>query len=147
MNERCESEGNRTVKDRMFRNRCPRQYENGDGHDSREGSLPKENQEVLGSLIRLSNVLKGTYSPSQGLNGATTSLGWMTVGSYWTSSRSPLFFVSMPKQKFRFQLQGAHELHVTEQRWFDGMNMKWLRRCRCRYLEIISRPSAKGRLM
>ena len=85
--------------------------------DSREGSSPKENQEVLGSLIRLSNVLKGMYSPSQGSNGATTSLGWMTVGSYWTSSRSPLFFVSMPKRKFHFQLQGARELHVTEQRW------------------------------
>ena len=47
----------------VFRNRCPRQYKNGNRCDSGEDGSPKENPEVLGSLIRLSNLLKGDVFP------------------------------------------------------------------------------------
>ena len=48
---------------RVFGNRCPRQYENGNRRDSGEDGSPKENPEVLGSLIQLSNLFKGDVFP------------------------------------------------------------------------------------
>ena len=40
---------------------------------------------------------------------------------------------------------GIVELHVMKQGCFDVINVIRRRRCRRRYLEIISGPSAKGR--
>ena len=83
LNECCESEGNGTVEDQVFGNRCPQQYENGDCCNSREDSLPKENPEVLGSLIRLSNLLKGSIFPIPRFisKGGRELISWLLLGS------------------------------------------------------------------